>query len=142
MPEDDREPEIKVTDRRRFSAEGEPLEDAGAAEEEPPASAVAAEPQERVAQAPPLPPPTFEFLVLSLRWQVELQLGIYTPQEHDAQHPPDLDGARHSIDVMGMLQEKTRGNLTLEEQRLLENSLTELRFRYVQAVDRYTKKKT
>ena len=34
-----------------------------------------------------------------------------------------------------MLQEKTRGNLTIEEQRLLENSLTELRFRYVQAVE-------
>jgi len=34
-----------------------------------------------------------------------------------------------------MLHEKTRGNLTLEEQRLVENSLTELRFRYVQALE-------
>jgi len=54
---------------------------------------------------------------------------------------PDLEGARHSIDLLGMLQEKTRGNLTLEEQRLLENSLTELRFRYVEAVERFAKKK-
>ena len=46
---------------------------------------------------------------------------------------PDLDLARHTIDLMAMLQEKTRGNLTLEEQRLLDNSLTLLRFRYVQA---------
>ena len=40
--------------------------------------------------------------------------------------------ARHSIDLLGMLQEKTRGNLTPEEQRLIENGLTELRFRFVQ----------
>jgi len=49
--------------------------------------------------------------------------------------PADLELARHTIDLMGMLQEKTRGNLTLDEQRLLENSLTLLRFRYVQAVE-------
>jgi len=40
--------------------------------------------------------------------------------------------ARHSIDLMAVLLEKTRGNLQLEEQRFLENSLTELRFRFVQ----------
>src|SRR5262249_6148473 len=128
--------------RRRFSPEGEPLDETAALEEEPPPSAGAAETKERPFEHPPLPPPTFEFLVLSMRWQAELQLGLYTPQKDEAEHPPDLDGARHSIAVLGMLQEKTRGNLTLEEQRLLENSLTELRFRYVQAVDRYTKKKT
>jgi hypothetical protein len=36
---------------------------------------------------------------------------------------------------MAMLQEKTKGNLTLEEQRLLENALTLLRFRYVQVAE-------
>jgi hypothetical protein len=41
---------------------------------------------------------------------------------------------------MAMLKEKTRGNLTLEEQRLLENSLTLLRFRYVQVADEAKKK--
>jgi len=41
--------------------------------------------------------------------------------------------AKHTIDMLGVLEEKTKGNLTLEERRLLENSLTELRFRYVQA---------
>ena len=48
---------------------------------------------------------------------------------------PDFDLARHSIDMMNVLLEKTAGNLTLEEQRLLENSLTELRFRYIQVVE-------
>jgi hypothetical protein len=40
--------------------------------------------------------------------------------------------AQHAIDLLGVLAEKTHGNLTIEEQRYLENSLTELRFRYVQ----------
>jgi len=39
-----------------------------------------------------------------------------------------------------MLQEKTRGNLTLDEQRNLENTLTELRFRYVQRLEESQKK--
>ena len=41
--------------------------------------------------------------------------------------------------MMAVLLEKTRGNLTLEEQRLLENSLTELRFRFVQVSDELSK---
>jgi hypothetical protein len=40
---------------------------------------------------------------------------------------------------MAMLKEKTKGNLTIEEQRMLENSVTELRFRYVQAMDEAAK---
>jgi len=40
---------------------------------------------------------------------------------------------------MAILQEKTRGNLTLEEQRMLENSVTELRFRFVQISDEVAK---
>jgi hypothetical protein len=48
---------------------------------------------------------------------------------------PDLMLARHTIDLMAMLLEKTKGNLSLEENRMLENSLTELRFRFVQVSD-------
>jgi hypothetical protein len=83
----------------------------------------------------PLPPASFEFLALSLRTQAELQLGLLHFGAEEDRPKPDLDLARHSIDLLAMLHEKTRGNLTLEEQRLLENSLTELRFRYVQALE-------
>jgi len=75
-----------------------------------------AKPEER---AFPLPPASFEFLAESLRLQAEMQMGLMR---------------------LGADQEKTRGNLNLEEQRLLENSLTLLRFRYVQAVDEAKKK--
>ena len=82
----------------------------------------------------PLPPPTFEFLVFSLKMQTEMRLGLMGVAEGE-DSGPDLPAARHSIDMLAMLVEKTRGNLSLEEQRLLENSLTELRFRYVQAIE-------
>ena len=133
MEEKSPDPEIKVTDRRRFSADGEPLE----TPEEPAGPSL--DSSAETAQMPPLPPATFEFLVVSFRLQAEMQLGLY-PGEKEEGPAPDLEGARHSIDVLGVLQEKTRGNLSLEEQRLLDNSITELRFRYVQAAEGAKKK--
>ncbi len=82
----------------------------------------------------PLPPPTFAFLVLSLRAQAEMQLGLMNFGE-EKQPEPELRLARHTIDLLGVLLDKTKGNLAMEEQRLLENSLTELRFRFVQVSD-------
>jgi len=79
----------------------------------------------------PLPPPTFEFLVFSLKMQAEMRLGLLK-LSGETDDVPDLPAARHAIDMLGMLAEKTRGNLSVEEQRLIENSLTELRFRFVQ----------
>jgi Domain of unknown function (DUF1844) len=83
----------------------------------------------------PLPPPSFEFLTLSLRTQAEFQLGLMHFGPENERPKPNLDMARHSIDLLAIVQSKTKGNLTMEEQRLLENSLTELRFRYVQALE-------
>jgi hypothetical protein len=79
----------------------------------------------------PLPPASFTFIVLSLRAQAEMQLGLMPFGDEKPQ--PDLPLARHTIDLMAVLLEKTKGNLDIDEQRLLENSLTELRFRFVQA---------
>jgi|SRR5690242_14136181 hypothetical protein len=86
----------------------------------------------------PLPPASFNFIVLSLRAQAEMQLGLMHFGD-DPKPDPDLQMARHSIDLMSVLAEKTKGNLTLEEQRMLENSLTELRFRFVQISDEVAK---
>jgi hypothetical protein len=60
--------------------------------------------------------------------------------ETEEENEPNLPIARHSIDMLAMLQEKTRGNLTTEEQRLIENGLTELRFRFIQVSDDLKKK--
>ena len=83
----------------------------------------------------PLPPANFLFLVESILMQTQIQLGLFKLGEDDEKTEPNLPLARHSIDLLGMLQEKTKGNLTVEEQRLLDNGLTELRFRYVQIAD-------
>jgi hypothetical protein len=81
----------------------------------------------------PLPSASFTFLVLSLRTQAEMQLGLmHFGVDGEEKPKPDLQLARHTIDLMAVLLEKTKGNLTLEEQRMLENSVTELRFRFVQ----------
>ena len=102
-------------------------------EVENPAEPESSEPE--MEQRMPLPPATFEFLALSIRTQAELQLGLIHFGPESERPKPDLDLARHSIDLLGVLRDKTKGNLTLEEQRLLENSLTELRFRFVQALE-------
>ena len=67
--------------------------------------------------------------------QAQIQLGLLNFGEKEQEPEPNLPLARHSIDMLAMLQEKTRGNLAVEEHRLLENGLTELRFRYVQVAD-------
>lgn len=52
----------------------------------------------------------------------------------------NLPIARHTIDMLAVLQDKTRNNLTVEEQRLLDNTVTELRFRFIQASENEEKK--
>jgi hypothetical protein len=91
----------------------------------------------------PVPPPTFEFLVFSLKTQAEVQLGLLSfGGPEDKPEEPDLPAARHAIDMLAMIEEKTRGNLSIEEKRLIENSLTELRFRYVQVTDQTAAEQT
>jgi hypothetical protein len=81
-------------------------------------------------QKPPLPPIDFTTFCLSLGSSAFMHLG-------DAPHPeaggsaPNLVLAKQTIDILGMLQEKTKGNLTEDEARFLENLLLDLRLRYV-----------
>jgi len=89
----------------------------------------------------PLPPATFEFLVLSLKTQTEVHLGMLHFGEEKERPEPNFPVARHTIDMLAMLREKTRGNLSIEEQRLIENAVTELRFRFVQAMEQHQKQK-
>ncbi len=80
--------------------------------------------------APELPPADFDFLVYSLRLQAELNLGLLPGEDFE---PPDFDLARHNINLLAMLQQKTKGNLTDEEQQSLDTAVTELRLRIVEA---------
>jgi hypothetical protein len=78
-----------------------------------------------------LPKLNFGTFVLSLSHSVLMHLG-------EAPHPDgetpqvDLPLARQTIDVLGLLEEKTKGNLTGDEERLLSQVLYDLRLRFVE----------
>jgi hypothetical protein len=79
-----------------------------------------------------LPPVDFPTFVLSLGSSVLMHLG--EGERPEAPRPePNLLLAKHTIDILSMLQEKTKGNLSPPEQQLLENLLYDLRLRYVAA---------
>jgi hypothetical protein len=86
------------------------------------------EPQERL-----IPPATFLTLVTELAIQVMMNLGEI-PNPVTGEPRADLEHAKHTIDLMGVLQEKTRGNLNEEEERALNQYLYDLRMKYVRAV--------
>jgi hypothetical protein len=75
------------------------------------------------------PAASFELLIAGLVMQAQMGLGLFAMPGEEPQ--PDLAAAKYAIDMLGVLEEKTKGNLTLEEERALQNSLTELRFRYL-----------
>jgi len=84
------------------------------------------------ADMPPLEPLNFSQFIMSLATSALIQMG-------DAQHPDakgdelvDFGAARQTIDIIAMLKDKTKGNLDKNETRLLDNILTELRYRFVQ----------
>lgn len=74
---------------------------------------------------------SFEALVLSLYMQAMVQLGMPL-REGDPPQQPDVIGARHTIDILAVLAEKTKGNLTERESSVLQNSLFELRMTFVE----------
>ena len=80
-----------------------------------------------------MPPANFDFLVMSLVTQAQMHLGLLHFGDESDRPEPDFEIAQHFIDLLGVLHDKTRGNLSLEEERNLQNSLTELRFRFIQA---------
>lgn len=89
-----------------------------------------------------LPPASFMFLVESLLMQAQMQLGLFPFAEKEEDNQPNLPLAKHSIDLLSVLQDKTRGNLSTDENRLLENGLTEMRFRFVQVSEDLKKKQS
>jgi hypothetical protein len=120
-----------VTDRRSFN------EDAGARDQAPavPPNAANVAGAAGVTAEPPVaafPPVDFHTFVLSLGSSALLHLGeIENP--NDGMSQKDLPLAKHTIDILVMLEEKTKGNLSSAEEKLMESLLYDLRLRYVEA---------
>jgi hypothetical protein len=181
MPED-KKTEFTVTDRRRFTSEGEtspdpPLDQAPEVRPAEPPKAVAPVAPEPPPPEPPMqedrnvpPPPSaadrqaqhdafketskkldaqiqselggrpvqdfemnFERFIASLYMSALMQLGLM--HEQGGQVGVDLLGARQTIDTLGMLADKTKGNLTMMEDNLMQNVLYELRMAYVEVTN-------
>jgi hypothetical protein len=76
------------------------------------------------------PPMSFEQLVQSVYMTAIMQLG---GAAHEGQQPQvDIMGARQSVDMLGVIAEKTKGNLSAEESRLLDSALFELRMAFLE----------
>ena len=114
-----------IKDKRIFSQEPEeskkePSEKVSREKEEPE--------EETRAQLPEI---TFSTFILSLSSSVLFHLGEI-PEPSTGAKNEDLPLAKQTIDILGMLEEKTKGNLTAEEKNLLSNILYDLRMRYIQ----------
>lgn len=77
-------------------------------------------------------PTPFQLLVAGLAAQAQVGLGL-RPDPVTNKTAKQLDNARQAIDLLAMLEEKTRGNLTADEARLLAAILGDLRLTYVRA---------
>jgi hypothetical protein len=73
----------------------------------------------------------FEKLVASLYTTAIMQLGL-DPASGQMKYQPDIIAARQTVDMLSILQEKTKGNLDAKETRLLDNILYELRMAYIE----------
>jgi hypothetical protein len=139
MPEEKEEKkDFVVKDRRIFSAENLDAEEkdkkeAPAAEEKKEAkSKEASEKPDTEDQEPPfqLPEINFATFVASLNASALLQLGAIEDPTSGTKNK-NLPMAKQTIDILSMLQEKTAGNLSTEEENLLKNILYDLRLMYV-----------
>jgi hypothetical protein len=76
---------------------------------------------------------TFIAFVLSLATTAAVHFGDLPDPVSGERASPNLEGARQMIEILTLLDLKTRGNLTAEERQLLEQVLYELRMRFVEA---------
>jgi hypothetical protein len=133
MSDEDKKP-FAVKDRRHFTADGDARPDGP---EESPADEEPARPLE----VPPLPGPSEEpvphgepdlvGLLLSLAAQASALLGLGGGDGEEDAPQVDLAGARGMIGLLEVLERKTKGNRTAEEEQVLTGVLYELRMAYL-----------
>ena len=159
---EEEQPVIKVTDRRKFNLDGSVREGVELEPEKPPtenavsepaaetaAESFAATPFSEESQAAPtaeeftgdeeedIPgaedPASFVNFLSTLATNAAAALGAM-PHPVTGQRSLDLETGKYWLDILGMLREKTKGNLHPQESRLLEGLLGDLRMQYVQLV--------
>lgn len=146
MPEDKSESSgFKVVDRRAFTSEGTRIPGQSEKERRETEPVVAARPAASPSEPEPEPEDMeaserFSMLVSYLSTTAMFQLGLLPGPSGDY-IPADLANGGRTIDLLEVLQEKTRGNLTSQESKLLDDVLYELRMTFLEVQKRATKRK-
>ena len=123
-----------IKDRRHFTSEGEVKPEAGGKKEEERGEKKEEAKKDKTQPADkggPLPEINFASFVLSLSSSALLHFG-QVPDPITNKTERNLPLAKQTIDILGILKEKTKGNLTKDEEQLMDHLLHDLRIKYVE----------
>ncbi len=130
MAEEEKKEEKKIIIDEDWKQEAQKEKEILAAQEE--ADKKKAEEEEK--PHGPLPKGNFAALISMLTTQALFALGVLQVKGQEKKEP-DLEMAKYNIDMLETLQEKTKGNLTEEEEKVLANTLNEIRMAYVKLAE-------
>jgi hypothetical protein len=122
-----------IKDRRLFTADGDVNREtaSGRAEGKSTDAPGTGKTEDRKSKPVPLPEIDFASFVLSLGSSALLHFGDF-PDPVSGKQERNLGLAKQTIDILGVLQEKTRGNLSKDEEQLMDSLLHDLRIKYVE----------
>jgi uncharacterized protein DUF1844 len=141
MTKEEEEQGFRVTDKRAFAEDGQSRPESQTAV--PPPQAAKEDRAPASEQSQPLTEPLageparidFPSYILSYYTQGLVLLGE-VPNPYTNKQEEDLEAARHTVDILSMLEEKTKGNLSKEEDQLLGSVLYELRMKFMAKTSR------
>jgi hypothetical protein len=138
--EEQEEQNFRVTDKRGFREDGEPAAPEPRADDEKEETPVVEPSSAREEtlpekEVPPGPPIDFPSYILSYYTQGCVLLGEI-PNPITNKKEEHFEEAKHIVDILSMLEQKTKGNLSKEEQQLLESVLYELRMKFMTKTNR------
>jgi len=129
MAEEEKKEEKKIIIDEDWKQQAQKEKDVLAAQQE----AEKEKTEEQKARREPLPKGNFAALVSMLVTQALFALGVLKIEGQEKE--PDLEMAKYNIDMLGTLEEKTKGNLSEEEKKVLENTLSQVRMAYVKVAE-------
>ncbi len=129
MAEEEKKEEKKIIIDEDWKQQAQKEKDVLAAQEETEKEKT----EEQKAHRGPLPKGNFAALVSMLTTQALFALGVLNIEGQGKE--PDLEMARYNIDMLVTLEEKTKGNLSEEEKKVLENTLSQVRMAYVKVAE-------
>jgi hypothetical protein len=136
MDKEQEEQNFRVTDKRGFQEDGEArTPEAAAQEDSAKTAAPGAEGKSAEPGASPRPPIDFPSYILSYYTQGLVLLGE-VPNPYTNKKEEDVEAAQHTVDILSMLQQKTKGNLSKDEEQLLDTVLYELRMKFMAKTNR------